>query len=159
MKKKMLLFVFCAIHVVVALAQEKYTDLIAWLPDEEGVVCYSLAQSPSITLEGTAFVVNTEKTSVTYEQGSVKYLTLGDGAQAVAKVDKPQAQSIKWQADVLNFKNCKPNAIVNIYDDGGRLQSQHRIDATGNLSLSFGASNRGVYVVKMNRWTLKIIRK
>ena len=160
MNKKWLLAVFCGLHIAAAQAQEKYTDLIAWLPEKAGVVCYSLAQSPSITLEGTAFVVSTKETSVAYEQGTVEYLTLGDGELAAAGIaERPREQSVKWQSDALRFKGCKAGDVVSVYDGGGRLLSQHQIDSAGNLSLSFGEGKRGVFVVKMNRWAMKIIRK
>lgn len=160
MKSKWLLPLLCVLPLMGIHAQEKYTDLIAWLPDKAGVVCYSLAQSPSITLDGTAFVVNTAETTVTYEQSMVDYLTLGDGEQAITGVSKPSLnQSVKFDSEILYFKGCKAGAVVGVYDAAGRLLSHHQIDSQGNLRLSFGEGKKGIFVVKIDRWALKIIRR
>ena len=66
--------------------------------------------------------------------------------------------SIQYISNILYFRHLTPYSKISIFSETGVLMFNGGTDATGYLQISIEKFNRGIYVVKTEKETFKIVK-
>ena len=145
-----------------AKATESVTHLIVWGQDDSQIGYFSLVDKPIVTYDN-GYLIMTLGNGDRVEWGSaqVKKFTLGkedDLPTSVSDVKKSTGD-LKKEGEILEFKSFTPGSTVIIYSVNGQQMVNETIGSNGDLQVSISSYPSGVYIVKTESLTCKIIKK
>ncbi len=141
-----------AVCDVVVLEHEAY--LVLWQHSGE-IVTYSLADKPRIKYSDGEFWVISDKTEIGYPQQDVRKFTLQLGAEDTWDTE----DGIQDLQDCISYDNARPGSKVIVYDINGRMIDSYTVSADGNVRYTMENYPAGIYIVKTESTTIKIIKK
>ena len=156
MKCKMLLF-FLSLFFFKAVAEEK--TILAIYAKDGSKVAYALSEKPLVTFSETDLILKTQDLEVNYPFDKVarliyEYEGLDD------KVDLlTDGQAMINKGDYLLFPELKSGDSVIIYSSNGMLVADKKIGTDGEYVFSLNEMPIGIYMVKVNDVTYKIVKK
>ncbi len=148
--------------VVVVL--EPLYNLVIWTKDGARTD-FGFTDKPLITISGDVFKVTSQKAVVEYKALGIEKFTLeltnetsGQLIDAIAPVlsEKP---IVRLSPDMLTVSGCRPQSVVDVYGMSAKRVAHVRADFNGQTQLSLSSWSRGVYIVKTETTTFKIIKK
>lgn len=124
-----------------------------------GTMEYLLDKQTKVRIEQPNLVIETDGTVLTYELQSLsqirygrKYITTGIHGETVVN-----GQAFRMEDGVLLFDNLRDNSLVEVFTvDGKTVMSRH---CSGRTSVTLDQFGTGVYFVKVNGETYKILKK
>ena len=139
---------------------------VTWLNDGSRYA-YALAEHPVVTYSDGELLLETNAQQVSYSAAEVRKFTFSladiscDGelppATGVSSLECQQQFSLQ-QGDV-HFSGCRTGSPICIYTLDGKLLQRVTADANGNARLVTGAYPGGVYIIKTETITHKIIKR
>lgn len=131
--------------------------LVLW--EKNGsVATYHLNTHPRIKYKNGNFWVISDEVEIVYPENEVRKFTLSktvddivDGIERLPDTD--------GQNHNFSFDKARPGSIVDIYDINGRKLGTYTIGADGNLTYSLDNRPAGMYLIKTETTTIKIIKK
>lgn len=152
----------CASCLVAVTDVQHY--LVVWTNDG-GKVLYPLNEQPSIKYDGDGnYIVRTSKVQVEYPVVDVRMFTLADTDNP--DPDKPMdipnvsiANGFNFSKGTVSFSSLRPGSLVCIYNTSGLMLASVTADEVGNASISLSDLPQGVYIIKTENITHKIIKK
>ena len=133
-----------------------------WLRDGS-IDGYAIEEKPSVEIGEELFTLSTTETTVSYAAKDVLKFTLNDSA-----VDDPASgiypirymeSDVMFRAGEFIIYNGRAGAPVMLYDIHGRLVSMFRISHDGTLRISINDYLEGIYLVRTEKSSYKIIKK
>lgn len=119
---------------------------------------YLIDSDTKVKIEKPYLVIETEGVAINYEletMGQVRY-----GKKFVPtgiSNTKSDAQPFKWEDGTIFFNHLPENTLIEVFTADGKQVMNQR--CSGDAQLSLKQLPTGVYLVKMNQTTYKILRK
>ncbi len=146
----------CRITVV-----EPVYSLVLWTYD--GVHAdFAFADKPKVSIIGDKFVISTTKTTVECKGEYVQRFTLreeNETVDALNEVLQSDKVSLSYHSNQMKLTGCKPLSVVSIYTSDGKLVEHQQTDSDGMFSYNFNALPNGVFIIKTNSNSFKILKK
>ena len=136
---------------------------VAWLNDGSRTA-YALGQHPVVTYTNGELLLSTQHEQVAYTAGDVRKFTFSASdisCDAPTSVTSPleQGQQFSLQQGNVHFSSCRAGSPISLYTLDGKLLQTVAADADGNARLVTGSSPAGVYIIKTETITHKIIKR
>ncbi len=159
MKKSLLLFTLCCITLV-GWAADAPKYFAVWLNNGQRIDLL-LYEKPTTTFTEGILKFEASGIAIEYEASEVKEFTFestpSSGIRNVSADGKDC--TVRQAGNMLNISGADPYAKINLYNSGGMFVSSHFADGTGSLSVSLEMLGQGVYILKIDTTTLKIIKR
>lgn len=121
---------------------------------------FGFADKPTITYTENDLVLKTTKTELSYPLSTLAKLTFSDNATAVAPIE---ARKVEGQLNLENYEVCisgaEPGVEVSVVGADGKKLASYKTDASGCVSFSIAQLPEGIYVIKSESLTCKILKK
>lgn len=138
-------------------------QLVVWTRDGSRAE-FAFADKPQVTIEGDKFVVATQSTNMEFLAVDILRFTLEDAAEVPenpSQVDLQRISQVDWKLSdgQLRLSGCRPGSIVSLFSASGQMLYQWRTDDEGSLVVDFSGHVQGIYIVKTETISFKIIKK
>ena len=142
-----------------AWAQDTAPRLVVWLKNGEKVH-FDLAQLPETSFGGGVLTIKTNTTTVAYQLANVLRYTYENikVVDEVAMLPNEHSVQVNAEGDAVTFRNLKDGTLVSLYDLSGQLLEQHTAEGLRPITVSIRNRHRGVYVVKCDNESIKLMR-
>jgi len=128
--------------------------LLLWQKDGM-IAAYHVDTHPRIKYSDGDFLIISDEVEIAYPEAEVRKFTLAndltDYEDAIGRV--PEG------GDDFSFDKARPGSLVSIYDMSGRKVGFHTVGADGSLQYSLDNQPAGIYIIKTETTTIKIIKK
>ena len=139
---------------------------VAWLNDGSRYA-YALDQHPVVTYSNGELHLSTSQEEITYPADDVHKFTfsLSDITDEGQKPPTTQVSSIELDAQIslqqgdIHFASCRAGSPISLYTLDGKLLQAVEADANGNARLATDSYPAGVYIIKTETITHKIIKR
>ncbi|MGG6545306.1 UNVERIFIED_CONTAM: T9SS type A sorting domain-containing protein [Prevotella sp. 15_C9] len=138
--------------------QAKVTNIIVWLTSGE-TVTYSLAEHPKVIPGSEEVKITTTKSEIVYNAGEVKKITFDDPASIEQKVADSANETVRFYGNAMHLSGFKAGESVRVFDTSGKLCYSYQTDNVGGLTIRLDNFQKGIYIVKTNRYSSKFIKK
>lgn len=156
----LLLTVFLFIYTCYASAQFKEYKYAVLELKTGGTVVHYLSDKPKLKYDNNSITYYTDNTSVEYKTNEVsKMYFTNNESTSILNIVKSTQSNISIINDFILFNGFVPNEPVEIYSIDGRKYHSYNIDTDGCLYLDISAFSKGVYVVKSNCQSIKIMKQ
>lgn len=139
--------------------------LFVWLSDGRNDA-YSFDEKPCITYFDGELIISTQTGEYRYEHAKVHKVTFSDTDTPKASDTETYVYSVKSDSpemerhgDEVSMRGMTPGGNVYVYDIGGRLMDTLTVGEDGTLTFAFSRLTSGVYIIKTETITFKIIKK
>lgn len=167
---KLILTTRTSVVEYVAIDVKKFTFepiyyFVAWFNDGSRYA-YALDEHPVVSYSDGELLLDTHTQRVAYSAAEVRKFTFSlsdissDGENPPARVSSPESpQQFSLQQGNVYFSGCRAGSSISIYTLDGKLLQTVRADAIGNACLVTGTYPSGVYIIKTETITHKIIKR
>ena len=136
---------------------------VVWLNDGSRTA-YTLARHPVVTYTNGELLLTTTQQQVAYAAGDVRKFTFSAGdisCDAPTSVASPLEQD--WQFSLqqgnVHFSGSPAGSPISIYAIDGKLLHTTTTDEAGNATIDIASYPAGVYIIKTETITHKIIKR
>ncbi len=120
---------------------------------------FQLFDRPQVTFEQGNLHIRTKKDEVSFALGDVSYYNFEKGYfDAIEDAEAP-TEGMIVQDNEVTISNLPEGSFVSVYSLDGKKMASAIVPATGICSVSLRAFPTGVYVVKANDITYKILKR
>ena len=133
------------------------TSLILLLKDGT-TQTYELAEQPVITVVGTELKIVANHADVSIPLSDVVRYTFQKRTTGIDEVDTNQ-EVIDYKDGVLTLSGLEASTPISLYTIDGRLLQAHTVADDGTYRQSLASLRQGVYVVKVNHKSYKIMKR
>lgn len=136
-------------------------NLVLWAKDGERISIFALTQKPKVTFNDKKFAVECEGVEIEYfELENLARFTYekNNVPTAIGNLVTEETK-FKLDGESLLFSFSKANNMISIYSANGTLVSNKMIKQAGEYALPIANLGTGIYLVKVNGSTYKIVRK
>lgn len=118
-----------------------------------------LAEKPTVTFEGTDLKIHSTQTDAAIPLADVvRYTFVTRDASGITEVTGPQP-GIDYRDGVLVITHAKGQAPIHIYTPDGKLIKTLTPPRDGTYRLPLSSLPTGVYLVKTNQLTCKVLKR
>lgn len=140
-------------------AEELPTTLVVWAKDGTKV-SYALNEQPKITFTEECLLITTTKVEVSYKLAQMARFTYENtDVNAIIDVNGKTVNPFTFNGDVLLFPASDKDCSVNVYSIDGKLVTNCIVRAGNTLSVSLASFTDGVYVIRVNGLTYKVLKR
>ena len=139
-----------------ASAQNLEFSLVVW--QKSGTIAtYRLKTHPRIKYKENKFWVISDEVEIAYSIADVNKFTLNmdddseDGIETLSESDE--------QNHSFALEKARPGSIIRLYEISGRNLGTYTVGADGQLKYSLDNYPAGIYLIKSETTTIKIIKK
>lgn len=139
--------------------------LITWLKSGRKDA-YALTEHPVVTYVDGNLLLVTSLQEMEYPATEVRKFTLADNDNPEDVINPPVSISqmenrdeMQLTAGAVRFSGCRPGSEIKVYTLGGMLWETKRVNAEGRAVVQTSHYPTGVYIIKSETITHKIIRK
>ena len=120
---------------------------------------YLIDKDTKVKIVGRNLTITTEGMELSYELESMSQIRYGKMLipDAIHDMTMPNERPFVWNNNNLYFSGLRDNTPINIYTIDGKLVRSERFSGEAHVSLDNLPA--GVYIVKMNSETYKILKK
>ena len=159
MKKLVILFLTLATASVGSLRAQAVADCVVVETTGGERMEYLLSDLPRITQSADAVTLTTSNTSVELSAESISKVYLATSSPTTVLKVKGPAGSAQLKESQLFLSGYQPGERVSLFHADGRLLQHRSIGDDGTLTLSLEQLPSGIYIVKTNHQSIKIIKK
>ena len=136
---------------------------VAWLNDGSRTA-YTLGQHPVVTYTNGELLLTTTQQQVAYAAGDVRKFTFSVSdisCDVPTSVASPleQSQQFSLQQGNVYFSGCPAGSPITVYTLDGKQMQTVTTDETGNATIDIASYPTGVYIIKTETITHKIIKR
>ena len=133
--------------------------LVVWKADGTKAY-YELNDMPETTFEGGKLVIRTQSAMVEYPMSEVlRYTYDGVGTNGVSKVRGLHGAMVKRELNSVTIVNLKEDSEVQLFNSEGTLLDTKTSNGEEPVFISVANQPNGVYIVKYESQTLKLIKR
>ena len=122
---------------------------------------FVLSEKPKVLFEGKNLRITSSKADVTYALSDILRFTYENtdptGINQLAETEDPT--EVSYQDGTLVLSQLKEGAVVGVYSLDGKKVQQLRANHKGTYRLSLSSLPKGVYIVKADTITYKIMKR
>lgn len=133
-------------------------SVILWYTNGEKT-SYLLSNKPVITYNEECLVLTATDASIEVPRADIEKITIGQYTDVQQLQSDEQQGSITVNADGALLSDFEKGMKVYLYQINGVLINQYTIPESGSLSISLNEMERGIYIIKAGRSTIKIIKR
>lgn len=123
-------------------------------------VSYGFSAKPVITYTDNDLVVTTADAEMQYPLVSVSKITFSDQSTDAGSIpEETKAPQLELENYVVSISGAKAGVSVMLVGPDGKTLINTKTDSHGDVSFSIAEQPEGVYVIKSENLTFKIIRK
>ncbi len=160
MKKKLTLLIAALLGALSVSAQNGRSEgedlwLVLWQKSGE-VATYHVNTHPRIKYSDGDFLIVSDEVEIAYPEADVRKFTLAKDISAIEDgiIGVPEDARRDF-----SLNRARPGSAINIYDMSGRKVGSHTVGADGSLQYSLDSYPAGIYLIKTETTTIKIIKK
>ena len=160
-KATFVLFAFLTLHSVSAVAQQddgmwRKTIVVTTL--DGTTMEYLIDVDTKVRIDKPNLVIETEGVVLNYELEKMAQMRYGKrfiptGINGVAVEEQP----FKWEDETVFFYCLPSNTLIEVFTTDGKLVVSRQ--CSGNFQLPLNTLTNGVYLVKVNDVTYKIVKR
>jgi hypothetical protein len=120
---------------------------------------YMLAEKPEVSFVGNNMRITSTKADVTYDLTEVIRFTYETRSITGVSELRDELAEINYKDGELVISGIKVGSSVNIYSLDGKLVKQLTAQRTGSYRISLASLSKGVYIVKSDNVTYKIMKR
>ena len=133
--------------------------LVVWKADGTKAY-YELNDMPETTFEDGKLVIRTQSATVEYPMsGVLRYTYDGVGTNGVSKSRGLHGAMVKRELNSVTIVNLKEGSLVQLFNSEGTLLDTKTCNGEEPVVISVANQPNGVYVVKYETQTLKLIKQ
>jgi hypothetical protein len=133
--------------------------LVVWKADGSKAF-YELNDMPETTFEGGKLVIRTQSAMVEYPMSDVlRYTYDGVGTNGVSKARGLHGAMVKQEPNSVTIVNLKEGSQVQLFNSEGTLLDTKTSNGGEPVVISVASQPDGVYMVKYETQTLKLIKR
>ena len=133
--------------------------LVVWKADGAKAY-YELNDMPETTFEDGKLVIRTQSATVEYPMSEVlRYTYDGVGTNGVSKVRGLHGAMVKRELNSVTIVNLKEDSEVQLFNSEGTLLDTKTSNGEEPVVISVANQPNGVYMVKYESQTLKLIKR
>ena len=156
--KRKILTVLLLLSWLMAMADEPKSRLVVWAKD--GTKTYfDLAENPKTTFKDNDLVITSESMTVNYPLEQVLRYTYELVSTGIESISLEKTVRISQRGDALTLENLKPGTAVSLYTVDGKLVMAHAAGDSRSVTISLSDRPSGVYIVKANDVTCKMLKR
>lgn len=123
----------------------------------EKVTFYYEAQ-PEITFADANVEIKSSEQSVVYAMNDVAQIKFDDTIAGIDDVSKNETR-FTFSGTQLIIEGLAPQSKIAVFATDGKMWKEGTADANGKVTMAMGELTRGVYVIKTNKVSYKIVKK
>ena len=156
--RALVVLILCAVSLP-SMAQSDSPKLVVWQKNGDKVV-FDLDKLPETTFGGGVLTIKTTTATVSYQLSNILRYTY-ENVKETGVETLPADRSIKIneRGDEVVFRNLKPGTMVSLYDLRGQLLEQRKAESLNPLTISVQNRPCGVYIVKSDNETIKLMKR
>lgn len=156
--KRKVFTVLLLLSSLMAMADEPKSRLVVWAKD--GTKTYfDLAENPKTTFNDNDLVITSESMSISYPLDQVLRYTYELSTTGIENISQEKAVRISQHNDALTLENLKPGTTVSLYTVDGKQVSAQATGSNRSVTISLSGRPAGVYIVKANDVTYKMMKR
>lgn len=135
-----------------------------WL-DDGRYDAYAFDAKPKVYYEDGDLVVASAEGSYRYANEDVHKITFSDNETPVpvgisaVQADSGQGSTLRHSGDEVRMQGMRPGGKLYVYSADGKLQKALAASAEGSLTVRLSEFAKGIYILKTETTTYKIIKK
>lgn len=141
-----------------AKAQDAFTHMTLHFNNDEQIK-FALAEIPTLSFSDSTLVIQTSSITVTHPLNKISHITYESGADSGIiniQSDKP---IYEIDGDHISFPYLEKGTHIDIYTVQGTNVLNTQIQESGEYGFPVSALGRGIYIVKLNNLSFKIVIK
>lgn len=155
---KKIIILLLAFASVLTVAAKPIINLAVYAKDGLKVL-YALEEKPKITFTDADLIITTKGVEVSYPLKDMARLTYENKEVTEIKNLYDDKTSFTLNGESIIFPCLKTKDVVSLYATNGTLIFKKDISTDGEYAFSLSDVERGVYIVKVNSLTYKIMKK
>ena len=140
---------------------QKSGKTLVVLTKDGGKTEFVLSEKPKVLFEGKSLRITSSKADVTYTLSDILRFTYINtdptGINQLAETEDPT--EVSYQDGTLVLSQLKEGTVVGVYSLDGKKVQQLRASHKGTYRLSLSSLPKGVYIVKADTITYKIMKR
>lgn len=155
--KRLMLLLSLSLFFIESFSQIKENVLCVYSKTDEPI-CFLLSDNPKIRILGEYIFFSSSKKQIQYPLADFLKFTFENKVETGIGVP-PKNNDVIYNilGEHILIKNGLANSKVYVYSSDGVLKMTSLIDSEGNCSLPL--PNKGIYIIKNNKHTFKILVK
>lgn len=120
---------------------------------------YALSEKPQVKFEGKNLHITSSKVDITYALSDIVRFTYADlDPSGIDEIGETQTE-VGYQDGTLTISQLKAGATVTVYGIDGKQVRQLKATRAGTYRLNLSALPQGVYIIKADTITYKIMKR
>lgn len=146
-----------------AFAQQQKTGIYLRLwqwGNDEPIAEFKMLEDPKVVFDGQEMRLSTDLIDViAYDLAGIRKFTYFDYTQVGVNDVEFDAPSFRFDGEQMTVSAPDGGCMVSVYSANGSLVKSENVVGGGVCAVSLSQLGRGVYVVKVNGRTYKIVKK
>ena len=135
-----------------------FANLVLWRKNAEKVV-FALFKKPKITFSEAEMIINTDGFEFNYPLDDLSHFTYENVPETPIVDIKTDEVVFKMDGESLLFPSLSANTVIAIYETSGIMLFNKKITRAGQYAFPLSDLKSGIYIVKVNNLSYKIIKK
>lgn len=152
----LLMLMFTGWLSVPASAEEREAMVVETKGGDE--VLFLFEQKPEMTFSGENVEIKSTKETVLYPMEDVAQIKFEQISTGIGNVNAGDV-SFRFTDGQLEAEGLAPQSAVTVYSADGTARLSSKADASGKAMLQTDSLPKGIYIVKTDKVTYKIIKK
>ncbi|MBR3518864.1 MAG: T9SS type A sorting domain-containing protein [Paludibacteraceae bacterium] len=120
---------------------------------------YDLGDKPVLTYSGDNLVVKTNNASAEFPLGTVVRYYFSETDPTGVAAAQGEMGYLFVTEEGIRMSGFEPSLPVSLYTVNGQLIQEYKTTEEGSLEISLNGQPQGIYLIKLNTTTIKVIKK
>ena len=161
-KIKIIILLMALIHINLEIFGTEPTTLshkrlVVWLSDGEKVY-FDLNDNPQTSFSESGVSIETNMLKISYPFNHIIKYTYEDSSTDIVDL-KANEMRVYMNENGLVFDNIKHGTLINIVTIDGKIIDTLKVDNGKNFTIPLNKYTNGVYLIKINNITYKILKQ
>lgn len=121
-------------------------------------VLFLFEQKPEMTFSGESVEIKSAEETVLYPMEDVAQIKFEQITSGIGSAETGDV-SFRFSGGQLEADGLTPQSAVTVYSAGGTVMLRGKADAGGRAVLPTGSLQKGIYIVKTDKVTYKIVKE
>lgn len=158
MKQKIYAMLLLLATVFTAHAADKQWCLVVESAGGE-TIAIALSQKPVIATQSDGYKLTYGESAAEFTWSELKKLTLEETEPTATAVKDVKNASLKLVPGEVAISGAQAGTLAQVFTVGGRQVLSERVADNGTVTLSTAGLPAGIYIIKTNKSTFKIVKK
>ena len=157
--KRMIIVLLTLLFATTSMLHAQKPQLVVWQKNGQKVY-YELAEQPVTTFENGLLVIKTSMATVEYQlENMLRYTYEGVKSTGIEAMEETGGVKVKQTENELTISQLKKETEVRLFDANGRLLKATMSDGYNPVIISLSTLPSGLYIIKTDSQTIKIMKR